>query len=50
MKELKFEEVADVNGGLLPIIAYGVYFGSGAVITFTASFGFAAGFVESKQE
>ncbi len=50
MRELTMNEVQDVNGGILPVIAYGAYFAAGAVGTFAACFGFAAGAVDGMSE
>jgi lactobin A/cerein 7B family class IIb bacteriocin len=50
MKTLNSDELDRVSGGLLPVVAYGIYFGSGAVGTFVASFGFAVGAEKALRE
>ncbi|GGF61844.1 hypothetical protein GCM10011338_12760 [Alteromonas lipolytica] len=43
MTLIKNSELEAVTGGILPVVAYGVYFGSAALGSFAASVGFAVG-------
>lgn len=47
MEELNTNELEEISGGLIPAVAYGVYFGCAALGSFAASAGFAFGAVDA---
>ena len=37
MRELSVTEINDVNGGIVPVVAYGLWFAAGAITSVIAS-------------